>query len=67
MSRGPTEDVTDANGEFRASWRKPTFTDEEWEMVLAAPSPYFSLLSVADLVPENLRGAYENAGGDVFC
>ena len=67
VSRGPTEDVTDANGEFSASWRKPTFTEEEWEAVLNAPSPFFSLLSVGDLVPEHLKGAYEEAGGDVFC
>ena len=55
-----------ANGEFRASWRKPNFTEEEWNAVLDAPSPHFSLLTVADLVPEHLRGAYEDAGGDVF-
>ena len=50
VSRGPTEDVTDAHGEFRATWRKPAFTDPEWGAVLAAPSPFFSTLTVGDLV-----------------
>lgn len=66
VSRGPTEDVTDANGGFTATWRKPAFTDEEWEAVLDAPSPFFSTLTIGDLVPEHLKGAYEAAGGDVY-
>ena len=66
VSRGPTEDVTDANGEFSATWRKPEYTDEEWREVLDAPSPHFSMLAVGDLVPENFRAAYEAAGGEVL-
>jgi len=66
VSRGPFEDVTDANGEFSATWRRVDFTDEEWAEAVDAPSPPFSTITVSDLVPEHLRGDFEEAGGDVF-
>ena len=66
VSRGPFEDVTDANGEFSATWRRVDFTDEEWAEAVDAPSPPFSTITVSDLVPEHLRGDFEEAGGDVY-
>ena len=66
VSRGPFEDVTDANGEFSATWRRVDFTDEEWAEAVDAPSPPFSTITVSDSVPEHLRGDFEEAGGDVF-
>ena len=66
VSRGPFEDVTDANGEFSATWRRVDFTDEEWTEAVDAPSPPFSTITMSDLVPEHLRGDFEEAGGDVF-
>ena len=51
---------------FSATWRRVDFTDEEWAEAVDAPSPPFSTITVSDLVPEHLRGDFEEAGGDVY-
>jgi 4'-phosphopantetheinyl transferase len=66
VARGPTRDVVDANGEFLKTLARMTFTAEEWVDAVDAPSPPFALLTIGDLVPEALRSAYEDAGGEVF-
>ena len=66
VARGPTRDVVDANGEFLKTLARMAFTAEEWVDAVDAPSPPFALLTIGDLVPEALRSAYEDAGGEVF-
>ena len=66
VSRGPFSDVTDANGEFSATFRRTRFDEHEWREAVDAPSPLFSTITVSDLVPEGLRGKFEESGGDVY-
>ena len=66
VSRGPFSDVTDANGEFSATFRRTRFDEHEWLEAVDAPSPLFSTITVSDLVPEGLRGKFEESGGDVY-
>jgi hypothetical protein len=51
VSRGPAEDVTDANGEFKSTWRKPVYTDEVGLYKLNAVDPH---LESTRLQPLNL-------------
>lgn len=51
---------------FTATFQKTSFAEGEWQAQLHAPEPPFTLLSVADLIPEEHRGAYEEAGGDLL-
>jgi 4'-phosphopantetheinyl transferase len=67
-ARGPLEDVTDAFGEFRKTWRDPTAgsnDDERWRTILDAPAPPFTALAVSDLLPKEIRDEYEKQGGEV--
>ena len=69
VARGPTEDVTDAFGEFTRTWRAPNAgceDDAAWRAVADAPAPAFSTLVVGDLVPREALDAFERAGGEVF-
>ena len=68
VARGPTEDVTDAFGEFTRTWRAPNAgceDDAAWRAVADAPAPAFSTLVVGDLVPREALAAFEKAGGEV--
>ena len=68
VARGPTEDVTDAFGEFTRTWRAPNAgceDDAAWRAVADAPAPAFSTLVVGDLVPREALDAFEKAGGEV--
>jgi hypothetical protein len=51
---------------FTATFQKTSFAPGEWQAQLLAPEPPFVTLSVADLLPEGQRGAYEAAGGELF-
>ena len=51
---------------FTATFQKTVFAEGEWQEQLHAPEPPFTLLTVADLIPQEHRGAYEEAGGDLF-
>lgn len=65
VARGPTSDVVDSVGGFRRTMQRPTesFTKEEWEYELEAPSPAFEVVPVAFLVPEASMEGYIRAGG----
>lgn len=51
---------------FTATFRKTTFASGEWQEELHAPEPPFTILSVADLVPQDQRVAYAAAGGELL-
>ena len=58
VARGPPRDVVDAHGEFTATFQRRDFSLEEWERELAAPSPPFVPVSIADMLPEDARAEY---------
>eukprot|EP00241_Pyramimonas_parkeae_P007284 CAMPEP_0114234862 /NCGR_PEP_ID=MMETSP0058-20121206/5934_1 /TAXON_ID=36894 /ORGANISM="Pyramimonas parkeae, CCMP726" /LENGTH=303 /DNA_ID=CAMNT_0001346567 /DNA_START=65 /DNA_END=976 /DNA_ORIENTATION=- len=66
VGRGPPCDVIDANGEFSGTFSKPDLSPEEIAEELHAPSPCFSLLTIADLVPPSRLEEFEASGGDVI-
>lgn len=66
VARCPLEAVVDRWGGFRATWRRPDFSDAEWAAVLAAPEPTFQLLTAAELVPPERRAEYAAAGGELL-
>ncbi|KAI3430442.1 hypothetical protein D9Q98_005037 [Chlorella vulgaris] len=66
VARAPPSAVVDAWGGFTATFQKTSFAPGEWQAQLLAPEPPFVTLSVADLLPEGQRGAYEAAGGELF-
>lgn len=51
---------------FTATFQKTAFAAGEWQEQLLAPEPAFTLLSVADLLPEDKRPGYEAAGGHLW-
>merc|ERR1712039_513507 len=53
VARGPSDDIVDANGEFRATFQKPSskFSKAAWDEELHAANASFDELVVADLVP----------------
>ena len=63
IARGPPSDIIDAWGEFTTTLRRLHFDQDEWLEAITAPSPPFQAITVADLVPKNLRQMYEEAGG----
>ena len=67
VARGPIDTVVDAYGEFKKTFRKPDMEKSEIRRhVQEEKEPVFRLLSVYDLVPQDLKGEYETAGGDAF-
>lgn len=50
---------------FKATFQKTAFAAGEWQQQLQAPEPAFTMLSVADLLPEDRRAGYEAVGGDL--
>ena len=68
-ARGPSEDVVDAHGVFSQTWRLPgagNSDDAFWQSIVNAPAPPFSNLTIGDLVPEELKHLFEQAGGEVW-
>lgn len=51
---------------FKATFQKTTFASGEWQEELHATEPPFTMLSVADLVPQDQRAAYVAAGGELL-
>jgi 4'-phosphopantetheinyl transferase len=67
VSRGPVEDIVDADGEFtETTFSRRDFSKDEWSAILAAPAPSFELLTVGDLIPIDSKDAFEAAGGVIF-
>lgn len=65
MARCHPRHVVDAHGGFRASLTGggaaggPPLTAAVWAAALTAPAPPFDLLAVSDLLPPEVREAYE--------
>ncbi|KAL1523676.1 hypothetical protein AB1Y20_018610 [Prymnesium parvum] len=58
VARGPPDAAIDAHGEFKGSFGQLTLSNDEMFSRLAAPTPPFRLLKVADLVPESHLDEY---------
>jgi 4'-phosphopantetheinyl transferase len=66
VARAPITVIVDAWGGFKATLQLPSVPSQRHEEALAAPEPPFSMLRVADLIPESQHTAYEAAGGDLL-
>ncbi|GAB4820177.1 hypothetical protein N2152v2_007223 [Parachlorella kessleri] len=66
VARGPLEAVVDAWGGFKGTFQQNPVPEQQLLGALAAPEPPFTLLTVGDLLPVELRPAYAAAGGDVW-
>lgn len=67
VSRGPFYDIVDANGEFsEIVFSQKEFDADTWRDILSAPSPPWELLTVGDLIPSDLKDAFESHGGVIF-
>lgn len=67
VSRGPFYDIVDANGEFTdVVFSQKDFDADTWRDVLSAPAPPWELLTVGDLIPDDLKDAFESHGGVIF-
>ena len=59
VSRGPVSEAQDEWGGLRESFLRPKLPRDELRARLATPPPPFRLLTVRDLVPTELRPAYD--------
>ena len=51
---------------FKGTFQRNPVPEQQPLGALAAPEPPFTLLTVADLLPAEMRPAYAAAGGDVW-
>ena len=51
---------------FRATFQRPELSEAELAAAVGAPEPPFTLLTVADLLPAELREGYAAAGGEAW-
>ncbi|KAF8065883.1 Aasdhppt [Scenedesmus sp. PABB004] len=58
VARGPPDAAVDAHGEFRATLQEPVMPEPELQAHLDAHSPAFDLLTVEDLLPDELLQRY---------
>mmetsp|Transcript_22905 Transcript_22905/g.73959 ORF Transcript_22905/g.73959 Transcript_22905/m.73959 type:complete len:196 (+) Transcript_22905:202-789(+) len=65
VARGPLSCVVDANGEFKATLRRPELerAAEGWQAALLAPSPPCAVVLVGALVPSEDMDGYVKVGG----
>jgi 4'-phosphopantetheinyl transferase len=64
VARAPTSVIVDAWGGFKATLQLPHVPSEQHERALTAPEPPFTMLCVADLIPQSRHREYEAVGGD---
>lgn len=65
VARGAPAAAVDAKGAFKGTFIEPTPSHERLQAALEESDPPFALLTMSDLVPEALHGAYEAAGGEI--
>ena len=63
---GPA-DVVDAQGGFRATFGQPKLSGAALRAELERPEPPFVLKTIAELLPDDARGAYERECGAKAC
>lgn len=66
VARCPPQDIVDAHGEFRGTFKLPSLHDLYLRKELTAEQPEFVLMSVAELLPDHLKKDYEMHDDDLF-
>ena len=66
VARAPVTAIVDAWGGFKATLQLSVVPSAQHAAALVAPEPPFTMLLIANLVPEHLLEEYEAAGGDVM-
>ncbi|EIE24817.1 4'-phosphopantetheinyl transferase [Coccomyxa subellipsoidea C-169] len=63
VARGPPENIVDAWREFTGTLQEPDIPGAKFQEALEAPNPAFTMLGIADIIPQRLRDDYADAAG----